>query len=289
MSRIISGVEIYGAPSEHAYHYTTSGSAFVHILPRHELRFSRLSEMRDPIQNKDWVHVLLGSPAWSVEKVRELEAVANAVAYETKILSFTLDGSTEGRRTEYARGYARPRMWEQYGQNHEGVCLVFDHERLRFQVDEQCAAFAQGAEQRRAMSDTVVYNDMPLPGHEVWTIPRRNRIALEGAGDYKRGLENYLEKHAPELFFRKLLDWQTEQEYRYVVMGDESGRMFVDYADTLRAVIVGARFPEWQVAGAAKVCQDAGVELRKMRWGARAPGVVDPRGDMLSGSSAATG
>ena len=176
MSRIISGVEIYGAPSEHAYHYTTSGSAFVHILPRHELRFSRLSEMRDPIENKDWVHVLLGSPAWSVEKVRELEAVANAVAYETKILSFTLDGSTEGRRTEYARGYARPRMWEQYGQNHEGVCLVFDHERLRFQVDEQCAAFAQGAEQRRAMSDTVVYNDMPLPGHELARSP--TQIAL---------------------------------------------------------------------------------------------------------------
>jgi hypothetical protein len=39
-----------------------------------------------------------------------------------------------------------------------------------------------------------------------------------------------------------------------------------DYGDTLRAVVLGEKFPEWQIAGAKQVCDAANVELRQMVW-----------------------
>ena len=33
-------------------------------------------------------------------------------------------------RADYYYGYYRPRMWAQYAEQHQGVCLVFDKEKL---------------------------------------------------------------------------------------------------------------------------------------------------------------
>ena len=49
-----------------------------------------------------------------------------------------------------------------------------------------------------------------------------------------------------------------------------------DYGDALQAVVLGEQFPEWQVAGAQKICEAAGVELKRVRWAQGRPHLGKP-------------
>jgi hypothetical protein len=262
--------QIYGTHGQHAYHYTTSDATFEQILPSGELRLSSLARLRDPVENKDWVQALWTSAAWPTADVERFQELTRRVLYETKILSFTLDAPTVAESPEHARGYARPRMWEQYAENHAGACLVFDRELLAESLLPALSVFND------TIADEVVYSDVPLPGHEGARSLVAAALTQAGDGDLERGLRRHLHEHARELFFRKLTDWVTEREYRYLILDNNPLDVSAHYRDALQAVIVGERFPQWQIPGAALVCSAADATLRQMQWGASPPGVFDP-------------
>jgi hypothetical protein len=261
--------QTYGEHGQYAYHYTTSGAAFEHILPSRELRFSSLARLRDPVENKDWVQALWTSAAWPTKDVKRLQDLARRVLDETKVLSFTLD-APQGESPVHARGYARPRMWEQYAENHAGACLVFDCELLAETLTSALAGFED------TIAQEISYSDVPLPEHGAAHTLVAANLAEAGEGDIEQGMRMHLRDHAPELFFRKLKDWTTEHECRYLILGDNSPGRSISYGDALRAVIVGERFPPWQILGAANVCSAADAELRQIQWGASPPSVFDP-------------
>ena len=68
------------------------------------------------------------------------------------------------------------------------------------------------------------------------------------------------------LFFAKLLDWQSEHEYRFVEPSIEDGYTFVDVSDTVAGVLLGWKFPEWQAHGAREICESVGASLWLMQW-----------------------
>ena len=84
------------------------------------------------------------------------------------------------------------------------------------------------------------------------------------------------------MLFTKLLDWSGEQEFRFVAVrnNDYDGSLDVAFGDALRAVIVGAKLPPWQRAGAEVICREAGdVDLVRCIWHERLPKIVrDVRG-----------
>src|SRR4051794_31814366 len=49
-----------------------------------------------------------------------------------RLLAFTRDlgDGVELRDPRFNSSWARPRMWEQYGDNHTGACLLFDRDRV---------------------------------------------------------------------------------------------------------------------------------------------------------------
>jgi len=264
-------VEMYGEHGQFAYHYTTRAAAFEHILPSGQLRMSSLRRLRDPVENKDWVQGLFTSAAWPQKDVDRFRAATDRVLDDTEIVSFTLDAPDAGGSPEYSRGWARPRMWEQYAENHLGACLVFDRKRLEDWL------LAGLPERKLTVADKVVYSNSPLPGHEAArTLDARRLIEAGNEEDLELGLKKHIEEHAKELFFRKLEDWSTEREYRYVVFDKHRTETLILYGKALHAVIVGEKFPKWQIPGAAEVCSKAGAELRKIQWGAFPPRIFDP-------------
>jgi hypothetical protein len=57
--------------------------------------------------------------------------VVVAAKAAARLLSLTADATDYGEETEpFGRGYARASMWQLYGDDHQGVCLAFDRERL---------------------------------------------------------------------------------------------------------------------------------------------------------------
>jgi hypothetical protein len=255
---------MYGKPGDFFFHYTTREAAFAHIVPERRLRLSPYAKMRDPMEAK--------SPSFgaglAVPDDPEVEKSMNQAwlgAWQlvgtkrgrTKLLSLTIDAPDYRDRLAetFGRGWARARMWEQYAENHQGVCLLFHRERFQEVVLAQLRARAPGA-----VCGPVRYEKEGIAAEAAATMMLEPGVSAEGLAD------RHLGQHFNALFFLKLLDWESEHEFRFVEPSDDDDYSYVDYQDTLAAVMVGAEFPDWQVPAVLDACKRARVDARRVEW-----------------------
>lgn len=249
-----------GENGQLAYHYTSRAAAFEHILPARRLRLGSFAVMRDPLESKERAEHLFTPASWSAVAVEKLRALEREALVNTKILSLTVDRPEDpGVSRAHAWGYARPRMWEQYAENHRGVCLVFDRTDLHGWALGHLEAINPTA------SGEIIYSDLPLDGYPNARRLDATTLTDRGGGDTARGYRAHLLENAEELFFRKVEDWSSEREFRYVLLDDDDDEVTVPF-ERLRAVILGERFPAWQLPGAAALCETADALLLKMAW-----------------------
>lgn len=256
-------------PHSRFFHYTTAKAAFEHILPDGQLRFSRYLDMRDPLENKSWR--FLGG-GWGGDQNRqfadyvEFNRRANYIRERSFLLSMTIDVPPHEETQEeepFCWGWARARMWEQYAERHEGVCLVFDREQLiaamKSSLHEQ--GFAE------PYNRSVIYDGRGMQK------PLLDMDALSGNVTPEKVAE-YIEENHDVLFFHKALDWQTEHEYRFSTTSSGTSALYAAYEDSLTHVIVGERFPNWQRFAAIEACRQAGAEPLRLDWSMGAPILV---------------
>jgi hypothetical protein len=265
----------YGEPGELLFHYTRAATAFEHILPGNKIRLNPYTLMRDPLEAQHWPE----PTAWRSpdhESQDQLQMARVGVVVEAKaaarLLSLTVDADDYGEDVEpFGRGYARASMWQLYGDNHRGVCLAFDRERLLEALSRELADSA------RIIAKPVQYVRAMSPD----SLPSEPLKDLSTEA-FHAAVDDYLEKNADPLLFTKLLDWSGEQEFRFVAVrhDDDRGSLDVSFGDSLRAVICGSQLPGWQRAGGDVICREAGVpELLRCIWHGRRPMIVrDVRG-----------
>jgi hypothetical protein len=124
------------------------------------------------------------------------------------------------------------------GENHGGVCLLFDRARLT----ERIVASLRGQGPASPYYRRVFYTP---EGPGAGATLDAGALVGKVSGD---SVARYVDGHHDELFFLKADDWATEFEYRFVVTTPEVEFLFVDYADTLDAVVVGG-VPKLAAAG----------------------------------------
>jgi hypothetical protein len=239
--------------------------------------------MRDPVENKDVVPGTGGyiDAGTFDESVRAMIGEIKARRDRCRLLSLT-QNDTSARET-FGCCWARPRMWEQYADEHRGVCLLFDAERLT-----RAMQVAFSAHQIQSWFDEVVYTEAGRAGSNSLRFLSDPRIF--DAGQRADAVTEFIEGNIADFFFLKTDDFKTEHEYRIVIMpGDESvpaapgspvsfeGEFaYVEYGDTLVAVVVGERFPNWQLLGANRACERANALLGKVGWQNRRPIAFPP-------------
>jgi hypothetical protein len=256
-------------------HYTTAEAAFKHIILPHELRLSPYSHMRDPAENKNLTPIIsyFVKPQAEQEqqkayfKTREMLMAKRA---RMRLLSLTRDVARNGDPHDSVFGccWVRPRLWEQYADAHQGVCLVFDAKALKGALRKH-----PGMMQLR----NVRYTWTGIAGSEAATEGSRTldkRIFDDATRE--QAVLDYMKQHYRDLSFLKSDDWRTEHEFRAVLTPTDNQRAYVDYGDALQAVVLGEKFPDWQVAGAQMVCDTAGVELKRVEWENGRPYLVKP-------------
>jgi len=252
------------------FHYTTRDAAFEHILPKKQLRFSPYTEMRDPLENK-W----LFNSSYTVpsdmpddhpdhpERTQEfLECQAARIREIAKVLSLTLDADGfEGSAELFGRGWSRARMWEQYAENHAGVCLVFKREVLIERVTESLKS--QG---------------LPGPYNRRVNYTQRGtggglRLNLNEIGPVdEQFVRELVQRHNDKLFFLKTTDWETEHEYRFVVTAPDEPYVYADFGDdVLDAVVIGEELPRWEWPGVVESCREAGAMALRLEWSTGSP------------------
>jgi Protein of unknown function (DUF2971) len=250
-------------------HYTDSAAVFEHILPDRELRMSPYRKMRDPVESQDVLPVISGwgdppgadSAPWAV--LEDVKATRDAM----RVLAFSRDvGDGVGVRPGFDCCWARPRMWEQYGDNHRGACLLFDRDRLE--------AFLQnGVGDERIYWDDVRYDRQGIAGSPVQHVMDA-RVFDEK--QRQQAVAEHIDRYRRDFFFLKSDDFATEAEYRIVLKTDDDapvgyttddqGFAYVGYGDALVAVVLGLHFPKWQRPGAKEACDDAGIKMLRMWW-----------------------
>jgi hypothetical protein len=243
------------------FHYTTREAAFGDIVPRKRLRFSAYERMRDPMENKQWTF----PAAWFVKDDEPIESreqayfefhhLAAEIFKLAHLLALTVDAPYPRPDEEFGRGWSRARMWEQYAEEHRGVCLVFDQDLLTKNV----SADLHRQLNVRPYDDPVEYT--PRGGGGL-TLDL-GQIPIPVPSDYVR---KYIEDNRYDLFFQKTLDWETEHEYRFVTTAQPDEPLYADYGDALVGIIVGEKFPAWERASAIESARQVGLEPQIMHW-----------------------
>jgi len=251
---------VLGTPGTRLYHYTTRGAALEHILNAGSLRVSSFSGMNDPREAMDWRINPVGAPGRSPDDVRRLKADFNAaVKRRSKVVCFTKD--VEGGADPILdRGWAHPRMWAQYAENHAGVCLFFDRTAVSARIASALEPHGE------IFSGDVVYaNDPPelVPGVGLpfdVDIGAIETLSLDVA------VSQHLQHHSQALFRTKLSDWQDEHEFRFIVFTQDEEPIYVPIAGTLVAVAMGWQFHEVYEPSLTTLCGRSQVPVLRCSW-----------------------
>ena len=183
---------------KHVFHFTRFESA-LRIIATKSLKFGRFENMNDIAEVKRDVYGMI--PA---------DTISKELSYYQSI-SLTLDKSPSHR------GFYIDPLWGHYAQGGNGVCFVFDKDKLSQMIIEQFGEKAKIA---------------PIKYLSNFS----NAIFTEG--DSKEAVEKYIKDNIEDIFFTKSLDWEYEQELRVLIKGDDKDEKLHYGEDTLIAVIL---------------------------------------------------
>ena len=254
---------------KYLYHYTSMDTAINYILYNKTLRFNPLANVNDPMESDPnrWVF-----KNWEKGNTSETirDQLSDHFKNRTKVVCFSRDiqgdwGPGCCPIDFCARGHSKPRMWATYGDDHKGVCLIFDRELLE-------RAFKNGLNGRGQLlpGGAVHYGDK-LPDDE-----RKAAVfdQKELADDFEKTLRQKIKDHHDIYFFYKHVDWSTEDEYRFIITGGEPGPIELAFGNALVGVVVGIKYMEKgdSVYDLGNIAQDMGVPGRYVSWGWKSGG-----------------
>jgi len=189
-------------------HYTTIETAIEHILPKRRLRIGTFSRTNDPKENKTWefqpgaTRRATNLVKYNLHATQELSRGLTAqLKGRARVVCFCSD---QGPLTAtplddiYQRGFAKARMWAQYGGAHTGVCLVFDRLELERRIEQQFTApkFAAIGAPIQYVNRRIIRDFGPNDPYAI-------QVELLEAMGMRKYAQAHLERFHHRLFFRK--------------------------------------------------------------------------------------
>ena len=219
------------------YHYTTAWKARDYILKEGSLRLSSFARTNDPKESLNWQF------NFDSRQGRDLGAYdphktsgySEALKEGARLACFSLDAaplSGDHVRDVLQRGFARPRMWSQYGDGYAGVCLVFDRARL---IEDARRIFAQSLVFFGPVAYRARLSLRAIDLHEYMIDV--DRLEVLGEREY---LREHLRRHNRALFFEKLPDWRDEVEWRILVFADGEDDLYLPISGSLVGIAHGS-------------------------------------------------
>ena len=213
---MVRPIQEIAPPEDSLCHYTRADTAFSHIMPSRKLKMNPYGKMRDPFENKHpYLRSISGwTPASADPAEAEEDDTQAAMFWEVQghiarsrdtwvLLSLTryddrggLDDRW-GTSRLYRAPWSRPRLWEQYADNHAGVCLVFDRDAM---IETVGASLMPGESEHRPVEYSLgglASSDASLG---FLTDFEDEHLAIAEA------VELYVLKHSGAFFFLKTED-----------------------------------------------------------------------------------
>lgn len=254
------------------YHYTSCETALSYILCQSgRLRFNLLKHLNDPRESKIRVGINGGSGehSFSDKEIGEMFGkVTDYLSESIKVLCFSKDDhrvATPPFSTPepFLRGYCKPRMWASYGDNNQGVCLVFDKLSLKKQIVDQfkCPKY----------HGPVAYQEVSK-SHQGWLWKTGFSLSAPPLGlsdlehSFEGAISSSISKYYQYYFFTKHEDWHGEQEYRYVLYSSADGPEYLDFGDSLIGLTVGVDCTDANIVDLVNVANKRNIPVFQPSW-----------------------
>ena len=249
------------------YHYTTAAKAIESILYERKILFTSLYRTNDPLEFENYQHGVTSygsakEEVWRLFKTGD--EINHAIKSTCKVSCYSMDNPQESRdsMTIYHKGYCRSRMWSQYADNHRGICLVFNRQKILDTVAQKPEAFALPTSASFKLFNGRVKYENDLSKLHAALILNLNT-------DRGLSVDEFIQKNYESYLFCKLLDYRDEQEYRICLYSDsfkEKDVCEVDYLDALEAIILGCKFPKAYWTNTDHYQKKLGVPAFYMQW-----------------------
>lgn len=213
-------------------HYTKLETIVEYILPTNKLKISSIKEMNDPYENRQhWFENDGSAYNNEIEQYHQIQKLRNILFDSIKVFAST--GYQENKNATGLSGhiYCHPRMWAQYGNNHKGICLIFNKKKLN-------TCFEKSSDIFKFYNDEVEYLEW------IEIINSDFYVDYESGKKYIKNKNELFEEiikndFIKSRFFKKHNDWRDECEYRWLAISKKETDLFVDFGDSLEAIVLG--------------------------------------------------
>lgn len=254
-------------------HYTRMESG-LNILFEKKLRLNKISKTNDPRESRPLEFLTFQDfeqqQNLEVDKANAIisNEIPKVIMEEWKVLCLTLDAPIQNDRVDeslsrmhsvfLAPGYARPRMWAQYADNHKGVCLLFDKKILDARVEQKFAG--------KCFSGQVGYDSETFVSLSLFPPPATSLISDMQNLSTIDAARKYVFDHRASLFLRKNPDWANETEYRWLIHSTVQDIEDISIDGVIRAVLVGMDFPKIYEPSIIPLCKALGIVAKRIVW-----------------------
>ncbi|MCG8474743.1 MAG: DUF2971 domain-containing protein [Cytophagales bacterium] len=216
------------------YHYTDFNTALEHILRDFRLRLSPITLANDPMESEKPAPISSCSGCYDqVEKhntkYNSLELTRSVTEYYEQLRQLCLcknsNEAINGIHTSPFEpiehfGFAKPRMWDQYGNKYRGVCFAISNEKFKQSLESKFKVLEVDYTRNyllKANLDTLGINL-----NEVEELGQEEYLRLK----YESELQKIREKH---------IDYRDENECKIIVRSN-SEYEYVSIKNSLQAV-----------------------------------------------------
>jgi hypothetical protein len=253
--------------NENLYHYTTFKTA-KKIFESMEIRFSKFNNVNDAKEFKSFGFMPLSSvtPTGTPEYFNGLQQKINKLDLERKnewkVFCCTTDASTytgglissiQRPQPAMPLGCCKDPMWCHYGKAYKGVCFVFDRSKLLDSLKKYCES-NDGIDFFYAK---VNYTELQNRIDSAKYFPAENY-----------DIDLHIKKHWEEIFMTKSIDWEYEQEVRFLIndKNPENKNVCLPIKDILQGVVITENMKKENIHGIKEFCLNNSLFLKRLKW-----------------------
>ena len=181
-----------------------------------------------------------------------------------RLACFTEESYNEWGLRKGLHGYEHGRMWAQYAAVNAGVSIAFDKHDLVVTME---AYFKErvDAGKGQLLHGPVKYVEKIDFSSNPYFMVSHEEIKELGLPAYAR---KQRDSNAQERYFRKTIDWQGEQEYRFVWIdyNDDYAKAgeYIPISKCMRRICLGTHFPAPYMSNVKAICAHYGIDAYRV-------------------------
>ena len=221
------------------------------ILHDKKLLIGPVCNFADPRESSmDWLDTEGIGDGYDLDKRRAAEEMKRKAGCQVRLLCTAAPQKhVPGNDPTEEAIYGRPRMWAQYGDESRGFCVVLDREALNNELQKVAKR------DEYLISGNVQYFDQLHRVGGSSTIQYGSDLDPRDSDIFEVMNENSMLRST---FFKKSIDWKHENEHRWLLFAQTEKEVYVSIEDSIKAVVLGSRFPPNEVSRVKDYCPEIG-------------------------------